>query len=55
MLYFSYVTLTSTGMSDVMPAHPIARILCVLEMITGLLYITVLIARLAGSYPPQNK
>ena len=54
MLYFSFVTLTSTGMSDVMPAHPIARTLCTLEMITGLLYITVLIARLAGSYPPRE-
>jgi ion channel len=54
MLFFSFVTLTSTGMSDVMPAHPIARTLCTLEMITGLLYITVLIARLAGSYPPRE-
>jgi hypothetical protein len=54
MLYFSYVTLTSTGMSDVMPAHPIARTLCVLEMVVGVLFITVLIARLAGSYPPKD-
>ena len=37
-----------------MPVHPIARTLCTLEMITGLLYITVLIARLAGSYPPRE-
>ena len=55
MLFFSFVTLTSTGMSDVMPVHPIARTLCVLEMVTGLLYITVLIARLAGSYPPHER
>jgi len=54
MLFFSFVTLTSTGMSDVMPLHPIARTLCTLEMVTGLLYITVLIARLAGSYPPRE-
>lgn len=54
MLFFSFATLTSTGMSDVMPLHPIARTLCTLEMVTGLLFITVLIARLAGSYPPRD-
>ena len=55
ILYFSFVTLTSTGMSDVMPVHPIARMLCVFEMITGVLFITVLIARLAGGYPPPER
>ena len=55
MLYFSYVTLTATGMSDIMPAHPVARMLCVFEMITGVLFIAVLIARLAGSYPPKER
>ena len=55
LLYFSIVTLTSTGMSDIMPVHPVARMLCALEMITGVLYITVLIARLAGAYPPKER
>ena len=54
MLYFSFVTLTATGMSDVMPVHAVARTLCMLEMITGILFIAVLIARLAGSYPPRE-
>jgi len=54
ILYFSFVTLTATGMSDVMPAHPVARMLCSLEMITGVLFIAVLIARLAGTYPPKE-
>jgi len=54
MLYFSFVTLTATGMSDIMPVHPVARMLCSLEMITGVLFIAVLIARLAGSYPPRE-
>src|SRR4051812_38153767 len=35
MLYFSYVTLTATGMSDILPVHPVARMLCQLEMISG--------------------
>jgi hypothetical protein len=55
MLYFSFVTLTATGMSDIMPVHPVARMLCALEMITGILFIAVLIARLAGSYPPPER
>jgi len=37
-----------------MPVHPVARMLCSLEMITGVLFIAVLIARLAGSYPPRE-
>src|SRR5258705_11907795 len=55
LLYFSLVTLTATGMSDIMPAHPSARMLCAFEMITGVLFIAVLIARLAGSYPPHER
>jgi len=55
ILYFSFVTLTATGMSDVMPIHPIARMLTVFEMITGVLFIAVLIARLAGTYPPRER
>ena len=55
ILYFSFVTLTATGMSDVMPIHPIARMLSVFEMITGVLFIAVLIARLAGTYPPRER
>jgi len=54
MLFFSFVTLTSTGMSDVMPAHPLARMLCVFEMIIGVMFLAVLIARLAGTYPPKE-
>jgi len=55
MLYFSFVTLTSTGMSDVLPVHPVARMLCVFEMVSGVLFIAVLIARLAGTYPPDKR
>jgi len=55
LIFFSYATLTAAGMSDVMPVHPVARILCAMEMITGVLYLAVLIARLAGSYPPRER
>ena len=55
LIFFSVATLTSTGMSDILPLHPIARMLCSLEMIAGVLFIAVLIARLAGTYPPDRR
>ena len=45
-IYFSFVTLTSTGYGDVFPVHPMARSLCNLETILGQLYPATLLARL---------
>jgi len=55
MLYFSFTVLTSTGFGDITPIHPTARMLCVLEQVTGVLFIAILIARLAGTYPPVER
>lgn len=55
MLYFSFTVLTSTGFGDITPVHPVARMLCVLEQIIGVLFIAILIARLAGTYPPVER
>ena len=55
MLYFSFTVLTSTGFGDITPLHPITRMLCVLEQIAGVLFIAILIARLAGTYPPVER
>ncbi len=38
LIYFSFVTLTTTGYGDIFPVHPIARSLCNLESIFGQLY-----------------
>lgn len=46
LIYFSFVTLTSTGYGDIFPVHPIARSLCNLETIIGQLYPATLLARL---------
>jgi Ion channel len=46
LIYFSFVTLTSTGYGDVVPVHPIARSLANLEAIIGQLYPATLLARL---------
>jgi len=55
LLYFSFTVLSSTGFGDITPVHPVARMLCVLEQVTGVLFIAILIARLAGTYPPVGK
>jgi len=46
--YYSFVTLTTVGFGDIVPAHPIARSLTVGEVLTGQLYLAVLIGRLVG-------
>jgi Ion channel len=46
LIYFSFVTLTSTGYGDMVPVHPIARSLCNVETIIGQLYPATLLARL---------
>ena len=46
VIYFSFVTLTSTGYGDMYPVHPVARSLCNLGTIIGQLYPATLLARL---------
>lgn len=50
LLYFSYTTLTTAGYGDVLPVGWWARSLANLEMIVGVLYITVIMARLVALY-----
>jgi hypothetical protein len=51
-LYMSITVLTSTGFGDVTPLTRQARGVCMIEQITGALFVAILIARLAGVYPP---
>jgi hypothetical protein len=46
--YFSFVTLTTVGYGDVLPLHPAARSLAMLEAVTGPLYLAILVARLVS-------
>ena len=55
ILYFSFTVLTTTGFGDVVTVHPVARMLCVLEQVAGVLFVAILIARLAGTYPPVER
>ena len=53
-LYLSITVLTSTGFGDVTPLTRPARGVCMIEQITGVLFVAILIARLAGVYPPRE-
>ena len=55
LLYFSFTVLTSTGFGDIVPLTPQARAVCVLEQLVGALFVAILIARLAGVYPPSRR
>jgi hypothetical protein len=48
--YFSFVTLSTLGYGDITPASPVARMLVVMESMTGTMYVAVLIARLVALY-----
>jgi hypothetical protein len=49
-LYFSFVTLTSMGYGDIVPVANVARMLAMMEAITGVFYLALLVARLVGVY-----
>ena len=53
-LYFSFVTLTTMGYGDISPVAPVARMLAILEAVTGVLYLSVLIARLVTLYTDRQ-
>ena len=48
LLFLSFTTLTSTGLSDVTPIKPFARALVMLEQVGGLAYVAMLVSRLVG-------
>jgi hypothetical protein len=50
LLYFSFVTLSTIGYGDVVPLSGEARMLAVLEGVTGVLYIAVTVGVLVSSY-----
>jgi hypothetical protein len=47
-MYFSYITITTTGFGEIVPLHPIARSLVQVEAIIGVLYPVILIGRLVS-------
>ncbi len=47
-IFFSFVTLTSTGYGDFIPINPVARSLAILEAMCGQFFLAVVLARLVS-------
>ena len=47
-LYYSFITMTTTGYGEILPISPSARLLASLQAVTGTLYLAVFIAALLG-------
>ena len=48
--YFSFSTLTTVGYGDITPVSRLARMLAMMEAITGVFYMALLISRLVSAY-----
>lgn len=48
LLFLSFTTLSSTGLSDVAPVKPVARSLVMFEMLAGVAYLTIVVSRLVA-------
>lgn len=48
LLFLSTTTMTSTGLSDVVPVTPYARAVVMIQQIAGMLYLAVAVSRIVG-------
>jgi hypothetical protein len=48
LLFLSFTTLSSTGLSDVVPIKAFARSLVMIEQLAGLAYVAMVVSRLVG-------
>jgi hypothetical protein len=48
LLFLSFTTLSSTGLSDVVPVQAFARSLVMLEQLAGVAYVAMVVSRLVG-------
>ena len=56
-LYFSVITMTTLGFGDIVAVTPAARVLVMIEAMSGQLFMAVFVARLVGSWgaaPPSS-
>jgi hypothetical protein len=54
LLFLSFTTLSSTGLSDVVPVDPFARSIVMIEQVAGVAYIAVVVSRLVGLTIPRR-
>ena len=55
LIFFSFTALTTAGFGDITPMLIQSRFLTILEMVTGVMYVAILIARLTGVYPVVDR
>jgi len=55
LVYYSFTTLTTLGYGDIVPRFGIVRSIAVLEAITGVLFMSILIATLVGVYVSHSQ
>jgi len=54
-IYFSFTTLMTVGYGDITPVADVARMLAMIEAMTGTLFVGVMIARLVSLYSASGK
>ena len=54
LLFLSGVNFSSTGLSDVLPLTPMAKMLCLIAQWNGVMYLAIVVARLAGMLKPRK-
>lgn len=58
LLFLSFTVQSATGLSDIMPVHPVARMLTMIQMFSGVMYLALIVSRLIALqyivHPPQH-
>jgi len=52
LLFLSGTNFSATGLSDIVPLTPLARMLAIIEQWNGVMYLAIVVARLAGMLRP---
>ena len=55
LLFLSFTTLSSTGLSDVIPAEPFARSVVMIEQLSGLAFIAMVVSYLVALTVLSNR
>jgi hypothetical protein len=53
-IYYSFMSLTTTGFGDLTPSNEVGRALAVLEVLIGQIYLVVVVALLVGNLRPRG-
>ena len=48
LLFLSFTSMSSTGLGDVIPISPPARVIASIQMFSGVMYVALIVSRLVG-------